>query len=103
VVGFDRGPRTLIWSVLSIDGNTKRPLGSFRPSTDFGFQLPFFDQYTQSTKLWSADSKRLVYSGQSGATQTTVGGQAGQVLVLDADGLNPAVPVADGGMAVWSP
>lgn len=88
---------------MSIDCKTKLALSSFRPSSDFGFQLPFFDQYAQSTGIWSADSRRLVYSAQSGAAQTPGGGQTEQVVVPDVDGLNPAAPIAEGSVAVWSP
>jgi TolB protein len=103
VVGFESGARSLTWSVLSIDGKTKRPLSSFMPSTDFGFQLPFFDQYAQSTSVWSADSKRLVFSSQGGGTPTPGGSRAERVVVLDADGVQPVTAVADGSVAVWSP
>jgi TolB protein len=103
VVGFESGARSLTWSVLSIDGKTKRPLSSFMPSTDFGFQLPFFDQYAQSTSVWSADSKRLVFGSQGGGTPTPGGSRAERVVVLDADGVQPVTAVADGSVAVWSP
>ena len=102
-VGVDTGARALTWTVLSVDGKTKRALSSFVPSSDFGFQLPFFDQYAQSTSVWSADSKRLVYGADSGADRTNGSGQGERVVVQDADGLSQAAPVANGGLAVWSP
>src|SRR5207244_13617159 len=97
IVGLDTAARTLTWSTVGIDGKTKRALGSFLPSSEFGFELPFFDQYAQSTSVWSADSKRIVYSAQSS------GGQAERLLVMDAEGATPAAAVADGGVGVWSP
>ena len=103
VVGLDTAARTLTWSTLSIDGKTKRALGSFLPSSDFGFELPFFDQYAQSTSVWSADSKRIVYSAQSSGSGAGSGGQAERLLVMDADGATPAAAVADGGVGVWTP
>jgi len=103
VVGVDTGARALTWSVLSVDGKTKRPLSSFVPSSDFAFQLPFFDQYAQSTSIWSADGKRLVYGADSGADRSNGSGQGERVVVLDADGLTQALAVANGGLAVWSP
>jgi TolB protein len=103
VVGVDTGARALTWTVLSVDGKTKLPLSAFVPSSDFGFQLPFFDQYAQSTSVWSADSKRLVYGADSGADRSNGSGQGERVVVLDADGLTSAVAVANGGLAVWSP
>jgi len=103
VVGIDQAARTLNWSVLSVDGKSKRALNGFVPSGDFGFQLPFFDQYAQSTSVWSADSKRLVYGADSGGDRSNGSGQGERVMVLDADGVAPAAVVASGGMAVWSP
>ena len=103
MVGIDTGARTLTWSVLSVDGKTKRPLNAFLPSSDFAFQLPFFDQYAQSTSVWSAVSKRLVYGAASGDDRSNGSSQRERVVVLDADGLTPAAAVADGGAGVWSP
>ena len=73
------------------------------PSSDFSFELPFFDQYAQSTSIWSADSKRLVYGADSGSDRNNGSGQSERVVILDADGLTPASVVANGGLAVWSP
>ena len=101
-VGVDTAARKLTWTILSVDGKTKRPLASFLPSSDFGFQLPFFDQYAQSSNVWSADSMRLVYGAQTGA-RTPEGAPVEQVIVVAADGLSPAAAVANGGAAVWSP
>ncbi len=102
-VGVDTAARALTWAVLNVDGKTKRALNAFVPSSDFGFQLPFFDQYAQSTSIWSADSKRLVYGADSGADRTNGSGQGERVVVLDADGLTQPAAVANGGLAVWSP
>jgi TolB protein len=103
VVGVDTGARALTWTVLGVDGKSNRPLSSFLPSSDFAFQLPFFDQYAQSTSIWSADSKRLVYGAESGSDRSDGTGQGERVVVLDADGLTSAAAVANGGVAVWSP
>jgi TolB protein len=103
-VGVDTGARALTWTILNVDGKTKRALNAFVPSSDFGFQLPFFDQYAQSTNLWSADSKRLVYGADTSANRTNGSGQGGErVVVIDADGVTQPTAVANGGMAVWSP
>jgi TolB protein len=96
VVGFDSGARALTWTVVTVDGKTKRPLGSFAPSTDFGFALPFFDQYAQSTSVWSSDSKKIVYGVQRPD-------QSEQIMVVGADGATPVTQLAYGGAAVWSP
>jgi len=96
VVGIDTGARALNWTLVSIDAKTKRPLGTFVPSSDFAFALPFFDQFSQSTSVWSSDARRLVY----GARTPT---RAEQVMVVDTQGSTPATKIADGGAAVWSP
>jgi len=102
-VGVDTGARALTWSVVSVDGKTKRALNSFVPSSDFAFQLPFFDQYAQSTSVWSADSKRLVYGADSSADRSNGSAQGERIVVLDADGLTQGSAVANGSLAVWSP
>jgi Tol biopolymer transport system component len=102
-VGIDTGARALTWTVVSVDGKTRRSLGSFMPSSDFGFQLPFFDQYAQSTSIWSADSKRLAYGVDTAGDRSNGGGQGERVVTVDADGATPASAVANGGLAVWSP
>ena len=76
---------------------------TFVPSSDFAFQLPFFDQYAQSTSVWSADGKRLVYGADSSGYRSNGSGQGEHVLVLDADGQASAAVAANGGAAVWSP
>jgi hypothetical protein len=96
VVGFDSGARALTWTLRAVDGKTTRPLGTFMPSNDFGFALPFFDQFVQSTSVWSSDGKHLVYGARNQD-------QSEEVFVVGTDGANPGAKVADGGAAVWSP
>jgi TolB protein len=98
VLGLDSAARKLTWSVVSLDGKTNRSLASFLPSTDFAFQIPFFDQYAQSNSVWSADGKHLVYAAADSSTSE-------HVVVVDADGPGSSQPtsIADGGVAVWSP
>jgi Tol biopolymer transport system component len=103
VVGIDTGARALTWSVVTVDGKTRRALSTFVPSSDFAFQLPFFDQYAQSTSVWSADGKRLVYGADSSGDRSNGSGQGEHVVVLDADGQASAAVAANGGAAVWSP
>jgi TolB protein len=103
VVGLDSPAQALMWSVIGVDGKTSRRLGTFLPSSDFAFQLPFFDQYAQSTNVWSADSRRLVYAEESGGDRRNGSGQSERVMVVDVNGKDPPTPVAQGGGAVWSP
>jgi TolB protein len=63
---------------------------------DFALQqLPFFDQYALSHRIWSADSQRLVLP-LADADGTS------RIVVIAADG-SAAVPVAPGIAASWSP
>jgi Tol biopolymer transport system component len=103
LLGLDTAARELSWSTIQVDGKGRRTHASFSPSSDFAFQLPFFDQYAQSVSLWSPDAHRLVYAAEGG-TQRTNGSASGEkVMVLDVDGGAPPAAAASGGVAVWSP
>lgn len=102
-IGVDTAARQLTWTVLGVDGKTNRPLGSFLPSGDFAFQLPFFDQFAQSTSVWSSDGKRLVYAAVGASDRSNGTGPGERIVVIDAEGVTPANAIADGGAAVFSP
>lgn len=56
------GTSTLVWYVMdALSGQTTR-LASFIPSSDQLYVIQFFDQYAQSHRVWSPDSRFLVYS-----------------------------------------
>jgi len=57
----------MCWSVLDIDGNRKRRLGSnFFPSRELVYFSWFFDQFAVSHPPISADGTRLVFAGHMG-------------------------------------
>jgi Tol biopolymer transport system component len=103
VVGLDTGARQLTWSTIQADAKGRRALGSFLPSGDFAFQLPFFDQYSQSTSLWSPDGRKLTYASDGGGTRRNGSSTGERVMVIDVDGQAEAAAVTPGGLAVWSP
>jgi TolB protein len=103
IVGVDSAAQSLTWSVIGVDGKNGRTVASFLPSSDFGFQLPFFDQYAQSTSVWSADGRRLVFGSDGGGQRLNGSSQGERVMVVDVEGQTSAAPVAQGGAAVWSP
>jgi Tol biopolymer transport system component len=103
LLGLDMAARELAWSTIQVDGKGRRMLGSFAPSSDFAFQLPFFDQYAQSTSLWSPDSRKLVYGADGGAERSNGSASGERVMVLDVDGSASPSVAAPGGVAVWSP
>jgi Tol biopolymer transport system component len=103
LLGLNSAARQLAWSTVQVDGKGQRQLASFWPTSDFAFQLPFFDQYVQSTSLWSPDGRKLIYAAEGGTEQTN-GSTAGErVMVLEVDGQAAPTVVARGGVAVWSP
>jgi TolB protein len=103
VVGLDTAARQLTWSTIQADAKSRRVLGSFLPSGDFAFQLPFFDQYSQSTSLWSPDGRKLVYASDGSGARRNGSSTGERVMVVDVDGQAEAAAVAQGGLAVWQP
>ena len=57
--------------------------------------LPFADQYNQSHRWWSPDSRAFVFAG-------SVAGEDGVWIDVVDDDADPA-KIADGGVAFWSP
>jgi TolB protein len=103
LLGLDAPAQALSWSVVSVDGKQRQSLTSFVPSSDFAFQLPFFDQYAQSTRLWSADGQKLVYGAGGGSERRNGSTLSEHVMLLDAAGQAAPAAVAQGSVAVWSP
>jgi Tol biopolymer transport system component len=103
LIGLDMAARSLAWSTIQVDGKGLRTLASFAPSSDFAFQLPFFDQYAQSVSIWSPDSRRLVYGSEGGAERRNGTTSGERVMVLDVDGPSPPSAAASGSVAVWAP
>jgi TolB protein len=83
------------WWLVDMPSGELQPLVAFRPTRSFLFILPYFDQYAQSIRLWSPDSRYLVYSHQESAQQAGI-------WVVDVDGEEAPRRLADGVLAVWS-
>lgn len=92
------------WWQLPTDGSTPRDLGTFWPSRDMLFYLHFFDQYTQSHPLVSADSQFVCWAGYpAGRGQADLSGPA-QLYVRALDDHDAAATVvAPGVFGVWAP
>ncbi|MFW2380987.1 MAG: hypothetical protein ACN4GZ_04440 [Acidimicrobiales bacterium] len=88
------------WTVFDMTGAVVSRSPRFLLSRDFvGAYLPFFDQYAESVSLWSPDSTRFVYSGESMA------GDSGiwlHQLPFDSEGPKTYL-VGEGVVAFWSP
>ena len=88
------------WKVVDVRTGRVRPLDAFRPSSFESFFLSFFDQYIQSTEIWSADSSTIVMAGT-----VFFGGQPVDepgIYLIDAGG-GQAERLADGVLAFWEP
>lgn len=88
-------PVGLTWSVLTVAGGDVQRYGTFLPTQAMLYLLQFFDQFSQSHRIWSPDSKYLVYS------EMTANGPV--INVLDTTRTD-SVPfsIADGIIGVWS-
>ena len=102
LITLDRAAQALSWSVVGLDSRS-RVLASFVPTSDFAFQLPFFDQYAQSSTMWSADGRKLVYGAQGGGERSNGSATGERLMLLDADGQAAPSMLARGSVGVWSP
>jgi Tol biopolymer transport system component len=53
----------LTWHVIDLTSGQTIDLNTFEPTESFIYLLTYFDQFAQSTALWSPDSRSLVYTG----------------------------------------
>jgi hypothetical protein len=94
----------LRWWRVSLDGSDPVDLGTFWPTRDVLFYLHFFDQYTGSHPLVSADGRHLTWAGYPAG-----GGHADLSVpsrVFVKDTVRPDAPAEEWGegvFSVWSP
>ncbi len=88
--------KSLAWSVFDVANSTVRRFGSFVPTREEFYMISFFDQFAQSHRIWSPDSRYLVYSEMTPD-------QGAVVSLLDTT-QDIAVPlvVTEGVIGVWS-
>jgi TolB protein len=86
----------LAWSVLDVDDGSIRRYGSFMPTQEMVYMLRFFDQFAQSHRIWSPDSRHLVY-GEVTADDRSI------ISLVDTT-LSNTVPfsIGEGQIGVWS-
>ncbi|MBE2237318.1 MAG: PD40 domain-containing protein [Caldilineaceae bacterium] len=92
---FVAGQLGLRWYVWN--GRTSTPFAGFLPSRAYlDHYLPFFDQYAQSHRVWSADSSAFVFAG------TLTDGRSGVWVQKVVEGSEPAF-IGPGVFAAWAP
>jgi TolB protein len=86
----------LTWHVLDLNSGQTIDFNTFEPTEDFIYLLTYFDQFAQSTAVWSPDSRALVYTG------TPLIGERG-VYVVDTQQPDETPRfIGPGDFAVWS-
>lgn len=81
--------------MLDVTSGESKELFNFQPSNQFSAVLPYFDQYHQSTTIWSPDSNNLVLSF------VDADGNGGIAVVAASGQLEPRI-IASGFIAFWS-
>jgi TolB protein len=86
----------LAWAVLSVADSSTDYFANFIPTPEMVYILTYFDQFAQSHRFWSPDSRYLVYG------EFLEDGDA-QVTILDTDD-ESALPfsIAEGTLGIWS-
>ena len=94
----------LRWTLLDVESGDRSPLVDFLPSSDQLTMFQFFDQYAYSHRIWSPDSRYLVFAGTLSEVAVTAGNRAsGRVFILDTGPMRSVQPITDGELAFWSP
>lgn len=52
----------IAWSVLNVESGLTHQYSAFKPTQEMLYLLSFFDQFAQSHRVWSPDSRYLIYS-----------------------------------------
>ena len=97
------------WTILDVSTGVTSELVGFIPSADQLTMFQFFDQYAYSHRVWSPDSRYLVFAGRLSEEADTVGinaqprGRSSQIYIIDTGPARSVKTVADGVLGFWSP
>lgn len=95
----DDSPTQLAWMILDVETDSNLSYSSFVPSSEMGYLFQYFDQFSPSHRLWSPDSRYLVYSDLVQRGDETIG----MVKILDTEQITRSPQVINEGyFAVWS-
>ena len=86
----------LTWHVIDLTSGQAIDLNTFEPTESFIYLLTYFDQFAQSTAVWSPDSRSLVYTG------TPLIGKRGVYVVDTQQPAGSPRFVGPGDFAIWS-
>jgi hypothetical protein len=104
-VGLDLENEGFQWKVKDVNGSSSKSIFNFQPSRDQLTVLSFFDQYAYSNSPWSPDSTKLVVSGTKTIPFEQRNGHTpagARIYVLDVEGVNDPLDIAEGSFASWS-
>ena len=93
------------WAILELETDNVTYLADFSPSREQLTMFMFFDQYGQSHRLWSPDSRKILFSGVLGRfveRRPLPGGSASSIYIADVSGIEEPALVGQGAIAVWS-
>lgn len=96
VAAYVQNSTGLAWSVLDVTTSANRRFASFMPTQDMLYLLLYFDQFAQSHRLWSPDSRYFIYAEITPDSDSVIS-------LLDTTQAN-TVPflLARGSIGVWS-
>ncbi len=93
------------WGVLDLETDEVRYLADFSPSQDQLTMFMFFDQYSQSHRLWSPDSSKILFCGALGRLEARgplPDRSTSFIYITDVDGRSEPTPIEQGSIGVWS-
>ena len=95
----------LRWKVLDVATGVESTVIDFTPSADQVTVLQFFDQFAGSHRIWSPDSRSLVFAGKvgGGAVLASTGQEnIDRIVVVAARSFPSTSVIARGTLAFWS-
>lgn len=84
------------WSILDVDGSTNRRYPPFLPTNQFIYLMQYFDQFAASHRVWSPDSRYLIYSEIAANMVPVI-----QLLNTTQESATP-LQLAEGLIGIWS-
>ena len=98
-VSLNDARENLQWRVIDVASGVDRELVDFIPSSDQLTWYAFFDQYVQSHRVWSPDSRSLLFAGVLAGEDR---GTQSRIYVLNLEERQPVRAIASGSLATWS-